>query len=301
MRQWPWKALFPTLPENHFYFPFRQSTKPQIPGAGTCAIALEEHGAPIERSRPARSEGISESNQGFTLWETMGHDSFIVSPDEEGGKPPPSCVGAVLKGEKRPARRMTHCHRHLLRQREASSEKNRRQSFPFRLLLCLPGEKKKKTKTRKNTKKTPTELQPNRHPCSHEGCALLPRFSSDGAKALRASPAPISIAHGCTQTTSAATPELDLPGLPPSSTPNQEDKGTALLMSSSTPQSPKTSSVEVVAAPMQSPYPDASPSAADQLLMRKISILITETLKKARGRVMQLPGALSLVPTLGRQ
>lgn len=157
MRQWPWKALFPTLPENHFYFLFRQSTKPQIPGAGTCAIALEEHGAPIERSRPARSEGISESNQGFTLWETMGHDSFIVSPDEEGGKPPPSCVGAVLKGEKRPARRMTHCHRHLLRQREASSEKNRRQSFPFRLLLCLPGEKKKKKQKQEKTPKKPPE------------------------------------------------------------------------------------------------------------------------------------------------
>lgn len=145
MRPGPWKALFLTLPENSFCFPFRQSTKPEIPAAGRCVMALADHGDPIKRSRPALGEGTSERNQGFTLPETMGHDSFIVSPHEEGGKPPPSCVGAVLKGEKRPARRMTHCHRHLLRQRQASSEKNRRQSFPFRLLLCLRGERKKKT------------------------------------------------------------------------------------------------------------------------------------------------------------
>lgn len=80
-------------------------------------MALEGDGVPTEGSRPPLAEGISESNQGFTLQETTGYDSFIVSPDEEGGEPPPSRVGAALKGERRPARRMTHFHRHLLLRR----------------------------------------------------------------------------------------------------------------------------------------------------------------------------------------
>lgn len=106
------KVLVLTLPEEPFLVPYVEHKTTNL--AERCAIILKV--APTKGSQAVLTEGMSESSQGFTLLETAGYDSFIVSSDEEGGEPPPSRVGAELKGEKRPARQMTHFHCHLLLQ-----------------------------------------------------------------------------------------------------------------------------------------------------------------------------------------
>lgn len=61
--------------------------------------------------------------------------SCIVSPDKE--RKPPSCVGAALKGEKQPARLMTHSIASSSRAWHPPKKSTGKESFPSQLLLCL--------------------------------------------------------------------------------------------------------------------------------------------------------------------
>lgn len=74
-----WRALVLTCLKS-LSFSLGEAQTHKTHRGSICAMALEGHRAPTERFRPALAEGTSESNQGFTLQETAGYDSFIVPP-----------------------------------------------------------------------------------------------------------------------------------------------------------------------------------------------------------------------------